>query len=301
MLASVILGEMKPQEKYSICSEKEFFSLALCSQTLERPFCTFVDSDKYIHDIAENATMIITTSNIAAALDEERYGIIVTDNPRLFFFSLHNYLSNCEEYVRKSFKSVVSENAVISSMTYISDENVVIEDGVIIEPFVTIYSNVILKKNTIIRSGARIGGEGFEYKRKTDGIMPVKHLGGVIIEENVEVQNNSCVDKAVYPWDDTILCKNVKVDNLVHIGHGAKVGDSTMIVANTGIGGRTIIGKECWLGFGTTIRNGISIGDKARANMGAVVTKAVKFEEAVSGNFAIEHSEFIKRLKKSGS
>ena len=89
----------------------------------------------------------------------------------------------------------------------------------------------------------------------------------------------------------------VKIDNLVHIAHAAKIGKRTMIVANSGIGGRVTIGKDSWIGFGTTIRNGVTIGDKARINMGAVVTKSVKEYESVSGNFAISHEEFIRRLK----
>lgn len=298
MLASVILDEMKPGEKYQILNEKEFVTMALCGENIEFKFCTFVDSEKYIQDISDNASMIITTEVIASKLDGRKHGFILTNHPRLFFFSLHNFLADNEKYVCRSFKTIISDRAKVSELAFISEENVIIEDGVIIEPFVTIYSNVQIEKNTIVRSGARIGGEGFEFKQKSGEIMPVRHLGGVRIKENVEIQNNTCVDRAVYPWDNTILGKNVKVDNLVHIAHGVKVGDNTMIVANSGIGGRTVIGQNSWIGFGTTIRNGICVGDNARVNMGAVVTKSVKDEEAVSGNFAIEHSKFIENLKK---
>lgn len=72
-----------------------------------------------------------------------------------------------------------------------------------------------------------------------------------------------------------------------------------MIVANSGIRGRTEIGADTWIGFGATIRNGIAIGNNARVNMGAVVTKPVEDASAVSGNFAIEHHMFIEQMKRN--
>ena len=71
-----------------------------------------------------------------------------------------------------------------------------------------------------------------------------------------------------------------------------------MIVANSGIGGRTEIGEDVWVGFASTIRNGLKIENASRINMGAVVTKKVKEGQAVSGNFAMEHEQFIHYIKK---
>ena len=88
-----------------------------------------------------------------------------------------------------------------------------------------------------------------------------------------------------------------KIDNSVHVAHAVKVGKCTMIVANSGIGGRVTIGNNAWIGFGCTIRNGITIGNNSRVNMGAVVTKDVLDGQAVSGNFAVDHSIFINLMK----
>lgn len=71
-----------------------------------------------------------------------------------------------------------------------------------------------------------------------------------------------------------------------------------MIVANSGIGGRVKIGYDAWIGFGVTIRNGVTIGNNSRTNMGVVVTKNVNDGEVVTGNFAISYNEFIVKLKK---
>lgn len=70
-----------------------------------------------------------------------------------------------------------------------------------------------------------------------------------------------------------------------------------MIVAQSGIGGRTVVGDDTWIGFGATVRNGIEIGVNARVNMGAVVSKPVLSGQSVTGNFAIEHKVFIEDIK----
>lgn len=293
-----ILKNIQIDIKYECLGDVSFDTLALCGMKLEQRTCTFVDNVKFMSAIATNVGVIFTTLSLAEQLPKDKYGLVITENPRLLFFKFHNLLADNKKYVRENCKTKISNSAKISSLAYIAQENVVIEDDVVIEPFVTVYPNVHVGKNSIIRSGSRIGGEGFEFKHAGNSIIGVKHLGGVEIGHNVEIQNNSCIDKAVYPWDNTMIGDNVKIDNLVHIGHGVKVGKNTMIVANSGIGGRVEIDENVWIGFGATIRNGIVIESDSRVNMGAVVTKEVKKGEAVSGNFAIEHEAFIHHMKK---
>ena len=300
MLISNILKKTNIKEKYTIRNEQEFETLGLCGARINRKFCTFITDEKYLNNIvSNNMSMIITTKELEEKCSVFKAGIVLTENPRTFFFLLHNILTKDEEYTGLRTENVIAETARISKMAYIAPNNVVIGENVVIEPFVTIYEKVEIGDNTVIRSGCCIGGEGYEFKRSCKGIMAVKHVGGVKIGNNVEIQNNTCIDKAVYPWDNTILNDNVKIDNLVHIAHGVKVDENTMIVAQSGIGGRTIIGKNVWIGFGATLRNGISIGDNAPVNMGAVVTKSVENEGSVTGNFAIPHDKFMNQLKKT--
>ena len=72
-----------------------------------------------------------------------------------------------------------------------------------------------------------------------------------------------------------------------------------MVAANAAIAGRVQIRKNAWIGLGACIRNGVTIGCGARANMGAVVTKDVFDHESVTGNFAMEHSKFLEKMRKS--
>lgn len=298
MYISDILKLFNPKYEYEIKNEKEFEVLGLTVSDAGLRTCTFLDDEKYVDYIKGNVTMIVTNQKNAKKLMEKGYGVCICDKPRKTFFELHNFLSSDDSYIRKRTLSIIGEGTLIDKNASVSQYNVVIGNNVIIEERVSIKENVVIGDNTIIRAGSIIGGEGFEFKRDGDTIFGVKHVGGVVIGQNVEIQYNTTIDKAVYPWDNTEIGDYTKIDNLVHVGHAAKIGDRVMIVAHAGIGGRTCIGDDVWIGFGAIVRNGLEIENNARVNMGAIVTKNVQENEAVSGNFAIEHGQFINNLKK---
>lgn len=301
MILSEILKYVLNSNEYEIIREKEFDYLALTDSKLDSPNCIFLDNEKFISHINLTVSMILTTKGMESMLCNSQYGLCIVDNPRKVFFELHNFLSNSIDfnYQRNIYKTVIGKNCKISSLSSIAKNNVIIGNNVIIEEFVVIRENTVIGDNSIIRAGVKIGGQGFEFKRTNDIIMSVEHRGGVIIGNNVEIQYNTCVDRAVYPWDNTEIGDYSKIDNLVHIAHAVKIRNNVMVVANSGIGGRTIINSNTWIGFSSTIINGITIGENARANIGAVVTKSIPYNSSVTGNFAIEHNKFIINLKKS--
>lgn len=284
--------------EYEAINEVEVSSLGLAGYNDGGRVATFIENAKYINELSDSVVLIFSNRETAAQINNA-LSVIIVDNPRETFFQLHNLLCNYEEYVGKDETTRIGENCFISPLAVISDRNVTIGNNVIIEEFVVIRENTIIGDNSIIRSGCKIGGEGFEFKKRNKEIFSVKHVGKVRIGKNVEVQYNTCIDKAIYPWDETVIGDYVKIDNLVHIAHAAKIDERTMIVANSGIGGRTNIGYDTWIGLGATLRNGIEIGNNSRANIGAVVTKDISDNESVTGNFAIEHSKFIENIKKS--
>ena len=128
--------------------------------------------------------------------------------------------------------------------------------------------------------------------------MHVNHCGGVIIGQNVEVQYNSCIDKALYTWDNTVIGDYSKLDDLVHIEHGVKVGERCLIASRTTFGGRTVLGSDSWVGLGAIISNGLVLGSKVSISLGSVVTTNLENGEKVSGNFAINHDKYIDFIKK---
>jgi len=201
--------------------------------------------------------------------------IIFCENPRRAFslvlekFFKKDYIpfeTNLHGY---PFMSKIPLNSKVGHGTII-EENVEIGKNVIIG-----YNNVILKgtiigDNVKIGSNNTIGGIGFGYEKNENSEWElVPHIGNVLIEENVEIGNNNCIDRAVL--GSTILKKNCKIDNLVHIAHGATIGENSLIIANSMIAGSTIIGSNTWIAPSTSIINGVQIGSNSMTGLGAVV------------------------------
>ena len=293
----MLLSEIvKLEEDLILVKDGSFDSLGLAVSKCEEKLLTFIESEKYIDSLQDNITCLITNGEIANKL-KDKYGVVVSKNPRMDYFKLHNRLSESERYKRKHFKTKIGENCSISKMASIADNNVIIGNNVTIEEFVVIRENTVIGDSCIIRSGVKIGGEGYEYKRLDGIIMNVIHTGGVIIEENVEVQYNATIDKALYTWDNTIIGKYSKLDNLVHIEHGVKIGERCLIASRSTFGGRTILGDDSWVGLGAVVSNGLVLGNKVSISLGSVVTKGLKDGEKVSGNFAINHDKYIEFIK----
>lgn len=283
-------------EGLRLLKDGEFTSLGLAIAECDERILTFIESEKYINSLSDKIVALITTEDLGEKL-KDKYSVIVSKNPRTDYFKLHNMLSSRDNYKRKEFNTTIGEGCKISKLSSISDKNVVIGNNVIIEEFVVIRENTVIGDNSIIKSGVILGGEGFEYKR-TDGIiMNVNHCGGVIIGNNVEIQYNSCIDKAIYTWDNTVIGDYSKLDNLVHIEHGVKIGERCLIASKSTFGGRTILGNDSWVGLGAIISNGLKLGNKVSISLGSVVTKNLSDGEKVSGNFAINHDKFIDFIK----
>lgn len=285
------------KEGLELLKDGEFTSLGLAIAECDEKLLTFIESEKYISGLSNKITALITTREIGEKL-KDKYGIIISERPRNDYFKLHNILSLTEGYRRESFDTTIGECCKISNLASISDKNVVIGNNVIIEEFVVIRENTVIGDNSIIRAGVILGGEGYEYKRADGIIMNVNHCGGVIIGDNVEVQYNSCIDKALYTWDNTIIGDYSKLDDLVHIEHGVKIGERCLIASRSTFGGRTVIGSDSWVGLGAIISNGLVLGSKVSISLGSVVTTNLKDGEKVSGNFAINHDKYIDFIKK---
>ncbi len=300
MLLSNLLKKYMPEIEFEIRNEMSFDNLGLLPSNTGGSKCSFLDRDDMIgEDLKiDDLAMLITTKEIAGMIKPDSYGICICENPRLVYFKLHNCMSLDQEYCRPQYKTIIGKNCNIHPTAIIAENNVTIGDNVTIGEYVSIRENTVIGNNCVLFPSVKLGLEDFEFKKDADGLFHVKHLGGVILEDNVWVSAMSAVNKALYPWDDTVVGAYSKIDMLVTVGHGVKIGANTMIVGTTAIGGRTEIGDNVWVGCGCMIRNGIEVGDNSRVNMGSVVSRSVKEGQAVTGNFAIDHDIFMKKLKE---
>lgn len=257
--------------------------------------CSYISDEKYLSQLSKAVTLVITTEELSCAIATSN--ICIVDDPKITFFLVHNYLCANGEYSGKKFSSKIDRSAKISELSHISSNNVIVGKNAIIEEFVSIKSNVIIGDNVIIRAGTIIGGEGFEQKRNMNEIISVSHVGGVIIQDNVEIQQNCSINKAIFPWDNTIIKCGCKLADMVQIAHGVVVGKNTFIAASTCVNGNVDIEENVWIGPGCVITNAVAIGANSRINIGSIVTTNVQPDECVSGNFAINHEKFISHIK----
>lgn len=234
----------------------------------EVPFLLFWVNDKNLHRIPSLRTGIIISPQM---VEPESFtgAIILSDRPR------------------KAFADVVREFFYEKPLSSIGLGNV-IEEGVKIGDRVKIGHNNVIHKGTIIGddviigSNNTIGGVGFGYELGENGEYElIPHIGGVIIERNVDIGNNNCIDRAVL--GNTIIGENCKVDNLVHIAHGVKLGKHSLVIANSMIAGSVNIGERCWIAPSTSIINGCVIGSDSMTGMGSVVVKQVEESTLVAG------------------
>ncbi len=302
MLVSKLLHELYPCMEIRAEGETEVEGLGLLN-SLQPNICSFADDKKYIKGIPDNVKLLIINKELENIVKlRTNIGYIITDNPRKIFWNLHNSLEQYG-YVREKEENRISQSAVISPLAEIASQNVVIGENVVVEAFVTIYENTIIEDDCKISSGCRIGGIGFQENKMGKYIETVKHYGGVILHRGVELQNNSCIDRALFPWQNTEVGAYTKIDNLVHIAHAVKIGKACLLAANVTIAGSCQIGDEVWFGLGSMLRDRITVGSRAKINMGSVVVDNVAEGISVSGNYAIEHTKFLfnqMKLRRQG-
>ncbi|MEB7657769.1 hypothetical protein NGB24_07850 [Mammaliicoccus vitulinus] len=279
-------------EKF-VAKDGDFEIFGLCLTKLNNTL-TFIDEEKYVNEVNNNKNIksIICTEYIFSKIKRNDIGIVIDQYPRYTFFKLHNKLNNS-----KYQNNFISNSAKISEKAIIGDYNIYIGDNVIVKDFAIIKENTIINKNAIINEGCIIGNDGFEYKKHNEGILKVNHYGNVVIEENVEIKEYVTIHKSLFPWDSTKIGKNSKIDAHTHIAHGTKIGRNVLIGSNSNIAGNVNIGNDVFIGPSATVTNRIKIEHNCKVTLGAVVTRNLESNQTVSGNFAIEHENYVKHIK----
>ena len=281
----------------NIKKDGEFKKLAHCTTNTIKEVLTFCSDKKYIDYINRNLNIrcVVCSEEHIKLIKRKDLGIIQSTNPKYTFFSIHNILN---ENKFNTKKPIIGNNSKISKSAVIKN-NVVIGTNVIIEENVLINENVKIGSNSIIRKGAVIGGQGFEFKRNGErNILTVKHYGKTILNENIEVKEYTTIHQALFDWDSTVIDDYTKIDSHTHIGHGCKIGKRCLIGSHCNFAGNVTVFNDVYVGLGSTISNRLYIERNSKISLGSVLTKNVKENTVVSGNFAILHDNFIKFIKK---
>ena len=158
-----------------------------------------------------------------------------------------------------SSSAKIGKDTYVAPFAYIGD-NVVIGEGCTINPHVTIYHGCRIGNRVTLHAGAVIGADGFGFAPNTDSYDKIPQIGNVIIEDDVEIGANTCVDRST--MGNTIVHRGVKLDNLVQIAHNCEVGENTVMSAQAGLAGSTKIGSWCMVGGQAGFAGHIHVADK---------------------------------------
>ncbi len=206
----------------------------------------------------------------------------------------------------------IGANAHIGAYAVIGD-NVTIGENATILPHVVFYPHAragnnlfahthavvrehcLLGDNVILQNGVIVGADGFGFARQSDGTWyKILQSGHVVIDDNVEVQANACIDRASI--GETRIHVGAKVDNLVQVGHGSTVGPNTLLCAQVGLAGSTTIGKNVILAGQVGVAGHCTVGDGAIATAQTGIPGDVAPGKVVSGYPAVDNRQWLRSV-----
>lgn len=287
------LVDGKFDKSIDICGFSSLFRYKNGTLTFVAPERNFIDYQDLFIDREISLAIISMKEQVHQCF----LNTIKADDPRVVFFLLADEFASANDsfevtgitsspkiYRQHSFIAPTAQigNNVKIGIGCIIEGDVVIGDDTEIHHHVTIRNKTKIGKCCTIHSGVIIGEYGFGYTVDNSGVKHMlKHYGGVCIEDYVHIGDNCCIIRGAL--DDTIICRGVKLNTMVHIAHNDVVGENTIITAPTHVCGSVKIGRSCHIA-GVAIRNQCSVGDRTTVGLGAVVINNINNDMVVAGN-----------------
>jgi UDP-3-O-[3-hydroxymyristoyl] glucosamine N-acyltransferase len=274
---------------------------------------TFLANPKYAAKVAETSA-----GAILMVPGGERYGrtAIEVANPYLCFAKLLTLFYTSPHVPTGVLPAaLINETATIGKDVSIYPgacigKNVIIGAGTEIYPGAVIYDNAVIGADCIIHAnavvrercrigdrcilqpGAVIGSDGFGYAPDGNSYYPIPQIGIVVLEDDVEIGANSCIDRAAV--DITRIGRGTKLDNLVQIAHNCLVGEDCMIVSQVGISGSAKIGNHVTLAGQVGVAGHLTIGDNVLVGAQSGVPSSLPANAAYSGSPTMPHKEWLR-------
>ncbi len=177
-------------------------------------------------------------------------------------------------------RTIIGSGTRIGPGAYIGSD-VTVGGDCTIGPNASVLSRVTLGNRVVVHAGTVIGGDGFGYHWSEDHHHKIPHLGTVVIEDDVEIGCNCCIDRATL--GATRIRRGTKIDNLVQIAHNSDVGEHVILTGQVGLAGGVTLGTGVMIGGQTAVSDHVSVGAGARVGGGSGVTKDVAAGETVWG------------------
>ena len=193
-------------------------------------------------------------------------------------------------------RCVVGAGSIVGAETTIGDDTRLVAR-------VTILERVVIGARVLVHPGAVLGAEGFGFAREGEAWLHVPQIGGLRIDDDVEIGANTTIDRGAL--DDTVIGAGVKIDNLVQIGHNCTIGPHTAIAGCVGIAGSSHIGARCQLGGGVGIAGHLKICDDVALTGFALVVSDIDAPGVYSSGIPVEKAadwrKVVGRLKRIDS
>lgn len=191
----------------------------------------------------------------------------------------------------------IGDNAEIGDNTVIHPHATVgggakVGNNCIIYSSATVYHDCRVGNNCILHSGCVIGADGFGFAPTPQGYEKIPQIGIVILEDNVEVGANTCIDRAT--MGATVIHSGVKLDNLIQIAHNDEIGSHTVMAAQVGIAGSTKVGEWCMFGGQVGIAGHSKIGDNVNLGAQSGVPGNIKSGSQLIGTPPMELKQYFK-------
>ncbi|MEE4252465.1 MAG: UDP-3-O-(3-hydroxymyristoyl)glucosamine N-acyltransferase [Desulfuromusa sp.] len=274
---------------------------------------TFVANPKYLAKLKDcQASAVI----LAPGIDVPGQNLIVCANPYLAFAKILTFLQVSALPVKGVMPgSSVAESAVVdpSATIYpgcVVGDKVVIGAGTTLYPGVAVYANVtigkdcVLHANVVVREGchlcdrvilqpaAVIGSDGFGFAPDGSAYFKIPQVGIVVLEDDVEIGANSCVDRAAL--GETRIRRGTKIDNLVQVAHNVDVGEDCILVSQSGIAGSSKIGNHCTFGGQVAIAGHLTVGENVMIGGRGGASGNVAPNQVLSGLPLMPHKQWLR-------
>lgn len=191
----------------------------------------------------------------------------------------------------------IGENAVIGNHTAIYPhatvgDHVHIGTNCTLYPNVTVYQNCRIGNSCILHAGCVIGADGFGFAPSAEGYEKIPQIGIVVLEDNVEIGANTCIDRAT--MGATHIHKGVKLDNLIQVAHNVEIGENTVMASQVGIAGSSKIGRWGMFGGQVGIAGHITVGDQVSVGAQTGIAGNIQSNRTIHGSPAIDAKNFAR-------
>ena len=277
---------------------------------------SFLSNPKYTPYIYETEASIVLVNRDFTPEQEVKATLIKVDNAYESLAKLLNlYEMSKPKRTGIDPRAYVAETAKIGKDVYIAPfacigDHAEVGDNTVIHPHATVgggaqignncilyasatvYHDCRVGNNCILHSGCVIGADGFGFAPTPQGYEKIPQIGIVILEDNVEVGANTCIDRAT--MGATVIHSGVKLDNLIQIAHNDEIGSHTVMAAQVGIAGSTKVGEWCMFGGQVGIAGHLKIGNQVNLGAQSGVPGNIKSGSQLIGTPPMELKQYFK-------